>query len=167
MSELADQVIELDLIQKQRFADLREQLLSTGSSNERFALIERTLLDALDFDHSGHPAVHYLAGRLRAWDGAVRISALVEQVALSHRRLTQLFERDVGMTPKSLAQIYRFQAAIRRIARDDNPDWSCVAADCGFYDQSHFIHDFRRLSGLTPSEYLATRLPDINHAVVS
>jgi AraC-like DNA-binding protein len=71
------------------------------------------------------------------------------------------------MSPKSLAQIYRFQAAIRRIARDDDPDWSSVAADCGYYDQPHLIHDFRRLSGLTPSEYVASRLPDINHAVVS
>jgi AraC-like DNA-binding protein len=167
MSELADQVIELDLVQKQRFADLRERLLAAGSTDGRFALVESMLLGALDFDHSGHPAVHYLASRLRAWDGAVRISALVEQVALSHKRLTQLFERDVGMTPKSLAQIYRFQAAIRRIAPDDNPDWSSVAADCGYYDQSHMIHDFRRLSGLTPSEYVATRLADINHAVVS
>jgi len=167
MNELADQVIELDLIQKQRFADLHQKLLAAHSTQERFAVVERMLLDALDFNHSGHPAVHYLAGRLRAWDGAVRISELVEQVALSHKRLTKLFERDVGMTPKSLAQVYRFQSALRRIAHDGNPDWSCVAADCGYYDQSHLIHDFRRLSGMTPSEYVATRLADINHAVLS
>lgn len=167
MNELADQVIELDLIQKQRFADLHDQLLAANSAPERFSLIERMLLDALDFDHSGHPAVHYLAGHLRAWDGAVRISDLVEQVALSHRRLVRLFDRDVGITPKSLAQIYRFQSALRHIANDPHPDWTGVAADCGYYDQPHLIHDFRRLSGLTPSEYVATRLPDINHAVVA
>ena len=167
MSELTDQVIELDLIQKQRFANLHDQLLEVDSAAKRFALVERMLLDALNFDHSGHPAVHYLAGHLRAWDGAVRISVLVEQVSLSHRRLMRLFDRDVGMTPKSLAQIYRFQSALRHIANDPHPDWTAVAADCSYYDQPHLIHDFRRLSGLTPSEYVATRLPNFNHAVVA
>ena len=167
MHELSDQVIELDLIQKQRFADLHEQLLEADSAEARFALVEKMLLDALDYERSGHPAVHYLAGHLRAWDGAVRISDLVEQVALSHKRLMRLFERDVGMTPKSLAQIYRFQSALRHIATVSQPDWTRVAVDCGYYDQPHLIHDFRRLSGLTPNEYVAARLPDFNHAVVA
>jgi len=167
MNELSDQVIELDLIQKQRFADLHEQLLEADSAEARFVLVERMLLDALDYEHSGHPAVHYLAGHLRAWDGAVRIGDLVEQVALSHKRLMRLFERDVGMTPKALAQVYRFQSALRHIASVPQPDWTSVALDCGYYDQPHLIHEFRRLSGLTPNEYLAARLPNFNHAVVA
>jgi AraC-like DNA-binding protein len=166
MSELADEVVELDLINRQRFADLRERLLEASSTAERFRLVEAMLLVSLDFSRSAHPAVGYLASRLSAWDGAVRISDLVGQVALSHKRLMQLFQRDVGMTPKALAQIYRFQSVLRRIARDDAPDWSRIAADCGYYDQPHLVHEFRRLSGLTPGEYLANRLPNLNHTVV-
>jgi AraC-like DNA-binding protein len=166
MSELADEVIELDLIRRQRFANLREELLQAGSTAAKFRVVEAMLLRALDFSRSAHPAVAHLADRIRAWDGAVRISELVEQVALSHKRLMQLFQRDVGMTPKALAQIYRFQSVLRRIARQRSPDWSRVAAECGYYDQPHLVHEFRRLSGLTPNEYLASRLPNLNHTVI-
>ena len=166
MSELADEVIELDLIRGQPFADLREQLLQAQSTTERFRVVEKALLESLDFDHSAHPAVGHLAERIRSWDGAVRISDLVEQVAVSHKRLMLLFQRDVGMTPKALAQIYRLQSVLRRIGRERAPDWSRVAADCGYYDQPHLVHEFRRLSGLTPSEYLSSRLPNLNHTVV-
>ena len=166
MRELADEVVELDLIRRQRFADLREQLLAAGTTPERFRRLETLLLESLDFERSAHPAVLHLANRIRSWDGAVRISELVEQVALSHKRLMQLFQRDVGMTPKSLAQIYRFQSVLRRIAHASEPDWSGIAVDCGYYDQPHLAHEFRRLSGLTPSEYVASRLPNLNHAIV-
>ena len=166
MSELTDDVVELDLIHRRRFADLRERLLQAASTAALFREVESMLLEALDFEHSAHPAVGHLAERIRAWDGAVRISDLVEQVALSHKRLMQLFDRDVGMTPKSLAQIYRFQSVLRRIACDGAPDWSRIAAECGYYDQPHLVHEFRRLSGLTPNEYLASRLPNLNHTVV-
>jgi AraC-like DNA-binding protein len=55
---------------------------------------------------------------------------------------------------------------LRRIASDGAPDWSRIAAECGYYDQPHLVHEFRRLSGLTPNEYLASRLPNLNHTVV-
>ena len=166
MSELADEVIELELIRRLRFAELRERLLQAVSTAARFRVVEATLLESLDFARSAHPAVAHLADRIRAWDGAVRISELVEQVALSHKRLMQLFQRDVGMTPKALAQIYRFQSVLRRIAPERTPDWSSIAAECGYYDQPHLVHEFRRLSGLTPNEYLASRLPNLNHTVI-
>jgi AraC-like DNA-binding protein len=166
MSELADEVVELDLIHRQCFAELRERLWQATSTAEQFAVAESALLETLDFGRSAHPAVRHLAQRIRSWDGAVRISDLVAQVALSHKRLMELFQRDVGMTPKALAQIYRFQGVLRRIAHESAPDWSRVAADCGYYDQPHLVHEFRRLSGLTPSEYLASRLPDFNHTVI-
>lgn len=166
MSELADEVVELHLVCRQSFADLRERLLQARSTAEQFRVVESMLLGSLDFNRNAHPAVDHLANRIRSWDGAVRISDLVGQVALSHKRLMQLFQRDVGITPKALAQIYRFQAVLRRIARDSEPDWSRVAVDCGYYDQPHLVHEFRRLSGLTPSEYVASRLPDFNHTVI-
>ena len=162
----AASVTETDPLRRRRFAPHRQRLLQADSTAARFRVVEATLLESLDFARSAHPAVAHLADRIRAWDGAVRISELVEQVALSHKRLMQLIQRDVGMTPKALAQIYRFQSVLRRIAPERTPDWSSIAAECGYYDQPHLVHEFRRLSGLTPNEYLASRLPNLNHTVI-
>jgi AraC-like DNA-binding protein len=68
------------------------------------------------------------------------------------------------MTPKALAQIHKFQHVLGRL-RGSDADWGRIAAECGYYDQPHLYHDFKRLSGLAPRDYLATRLPDFNHTV--
>jgi len=72
---------------------------------------------------------------------------------LSARRFIELFRRYVGVTPKLYCRIRRFQRALGELHRIKQMDWSAVALECGYYDQSHFIRDFRQFSGLTPSAY--------------
>lgn len=163
LSELTDQVIELDLINRALVADLRGPLLEARNDLERIACVERLLLRRLDVARAGHRAVEFVCEQIRATQGAVRIGDLVARTGLSHRRLVAHFERDVGMAPKALAQIHKFQNVLRRSHGIAAPDWSRIASECGYYDQPHLNHDFKRLSGLTPGEYLATRLEDFNH----
>ncbi len=165
LSELTDRVVEFDLIDRALVDELRGRLLESRDDAHRIAQVERVLLARLDSHWFGHRAVQFVCDQIRAAQGCVRIGDLVERSGLSHRRLMGHFERDVGMTPKALAQIHKFQSVLRRVAGETRPDWSHIALECGYYDQPHLIHDFKRLSGLTPGEYLATRLEDINHAV--
>lgn len=104
LSELTDQVIELDLIDRAFLADLRAPLLEARNDLERIACVERFLLRRLDVARAGHGAVQFVCEQIRATDGAVRIADLVARTGISHRRLVGNFERDVGMTPKGLAR---------------------------------------------------------------
>lgn len=165
LCELTDRVVELDLIDRALVDELRGRMLEVRDDDQRIAIAERVLLARLDSHWFGHRAVQFVCEQIRAAQGCVRIGELVERTGLSHRRLMGHFERDVGMTPKALAQIHKFQSVLRRVEGVADPDWSRIAVDCGYYDQPHLNHDFKRLSGLTPREYLATRLEDINHAV--
>jgi AraC-like DNA-binding protein len=63
----------------------------------------------------------------------------------------------VGISPKRYCRIRRFQQALTRTGRGRPVDWSQVALDCGYYDQAHFIHEFRSFSGLTPTGYQASQ----------
>ncbi len=91
------------------------------------------------------------------------VSRVVEQTGFSQRRFIQLFSEEVGLTPKLFSRVSRFQKVIRTAHRVDEINWAQVALDCGYYDQPHFVHDFRSFAGITPSEYLLRKTPHVNH----
>lgn len=87
------------------------------------------------------------------------IGGVTGQIALSQKRFIQVFHEEVGMTPKLFCRVRRF----RRIHRAGRVDWAQTALDCGYYDQAHFINDFRAFSGLSPTAYLDQRSDQPNH----
>ena len=90
---------------------------------------------------------------------------MVDSIGLSPRRFIELFEREVGLTPKLYCRVRRFRRAAHRIwalssgaeSTGAGDDFSAIAFDCGFADQSHLIREFREFSGLTPAEYARRR----------
>ena len=86
-----------------------------------------------------------------------------EQIGLSPKRFIQVFRDETGFTPKVFCRIRRFQRALDRMEGRKSVEWANVALDCGYFDQAHFIHDFRAFSGINPSSYLAHRTPHRNH----
>jgi AraC-like DNA-binding protein len=76
---------------------------------------------------------------------------------MSHRKLIEVVERTSGLKPKSLQRVLRLRAVLAQIHSGPRPSWSHIASRCGYYDQAHLINDFRRMTGMAPSEYEATR----------
>ena len=68
-----------------------------------------------------------------------------------------------SVTPKLFCRVRRFQQVLRLIGSGRPVAWAAVAADCGYFDQAHFIHDFRAFSGINPSTYIAQRTEHLNH----
>jgi AraC-like DNA-binding protein len=85
--------------------------------------------------------------------GQCRIEELAESCHTSVRQLQRGFQRDVGATPKFFARTVRFEQAQRRLMLEPESELTGVAYDCGYFDQAHFIKEFRAFTGKTPSEY--------------
>jgi AraC-like DNA-binding protein len=82
--------------------------------------------------------------------GRARLEGLAGAAALSHRQLERRFRAAVGLSPKKLSRIVRFQRLVR-IARRPGPfAWAEAAARCGYFDQAHLIRDVREFSGAAP-----------------
>ncbi len=94
------------------------------------------------------------------------IGAVADRIGLSHRRFIERFKHCVGMSPKHYCRLLRFQRAVSSAARGSAVDWTRIAVDCGYFDQAHFIHDFRAFSGITPSGYRADRTQFQNHVKI-
>mgnify|MGYP004706876243 CR=1 FL=1 len=68
--------------------------------------------------------------------------------------MQRLFKRYVGASARWVIKRYRVYEALERLSSDMNPDWAGLAQDLGYFDQAHFINDFRKLVGCTPAAYL-------------
>jgi len=155
--------VDLEALWGLRTRELRERLLAAATPEAKFAVLGQALLARLGRGPEAHPAVLHA---LRCIDGAPQlqtIARLTERLGLSPKRFIQLFGQQVGLTPKVYCRVKRFQRAIQSVQRQQRVDWAGVAAACGYYDQAHFIRDFRAFSGLNPGAYLSQRGEYLNH----
>lgn len=82
-----------------------------------------------------------------------KVDDVVCRFSLGKRTLQRLFSQYVGVSPKWVIKRYRLQEAADKLAGDTKADWSRMALDLGYFDQAHFIKDFKRIVGRTPGEY--------------
>jgi AraC-like DNA-binding protein len=164
--ELQDDDVPLDVLWRAEASLLRERLLEAQTPQAKFAAFERVLLAKIVKPLERHPAVRFAVGNfLRRPHGA--ISSVTQQIGLSERRFIQVFADQVGLTPKLFCRVQRFQQVLRQLTRTDDIDWAQIALSCGYFDQAHFIHDFRAFSGINPSTYLANKTQFQNHVVIA
>ena len=158
MHELAGRVVTLEALFGRAGLLLHEALATAGGWAARFELLDAFFLERLDDALSPVPSVTRALGRLRASGGRVRVDALAAEVGCSPRHLAAGFREQVGVSPKLLGRILRFQRAVA--LSGTGPGWAEIALRCGYYDQAHLIRDFNQFAGSSPGEFARRRLPD-------
>ena len=163
----ADRICQADipldtLWNRSTAVELRERLLDAPSPQAKLDALEQ-LLQRMWSPLSVHSAVTFALKSFRHQPDQLSIATVNSQIGLSPKRFIEQFKTAVGITPKRYCRLLRFQRALSDAARRRGADWTQVAVDCGYYDQAHFIHDFRSFSGITPTEYQASRTSFQNH----
>ena len=133
-------------------------LARTTATERRVAVLDDVLMRLVARRPPPDRRVAAAVRSIRATHGAVDVDTLAREHALSPRSLQRLFGAQVGISPKLLARIVRFQR-IFAAWRDDPRSLARVAAECGYYDQSHLVRDFRDFAGAPPAGFLAA-LPE-------
>ena len=151
MRELANATIELDALEERSWSALITQLADSPGWEERFALLDETLLGWADEGPAPDPAVAWALRRLQHTGGLAPVGALAAEIGWSRRHFGARFREQVGMGPKATASVLRFRHAVRLLGTEATI--SDVAAASGYADHSHLTREFRRLAGCTPSEY--------------
>lgn len=148
LDTLANRTVPLDAVLGERsFVD---RLYDAGDWTSRFELLDELFSKRFDAAPPPSPDVAWAWRRLRATHGNVRIAALAQELGWSRRRLVARFHEQVGLAPKAVARLLRFERARSLAERTERPDWTRIALDSGYYDQAHLINDFRRVTGRTP-----------------
>jgi AraC-like DNA-binding protein len=131
--------------------DLQDCLHRENDPDRRLAILERALAARVRTDV--HPTIRWAVARLDQTHEPIEIGRMAEDAGWSHRHFIQTFGAQVGITPRTFGRIRRFQATVRRMHAGRSVEWADLALTCGYYDQAHFIRDFKRFSGLTPGAY--------------
>lgn len=166
MDEISDCVVDADLLWGNWFASLRERILEEKDITGRFTLIEDFLLKQFQSKLIQNQCVEYAIGQIIQHPDQVSFTKLSQDIGYSQKHFIKMFKNQVGITPKAYLKILRFQKAISEIEQQRQVDWAAISQDCGFYDQAHFINDFRLFSGFTPEEYLRRKNESLNYVPV-
>lgn len=151
--ELADMHVDLETLWSSSAIRLRERLCEASTASERFCLLQEALTSNLFRPMEHHYAV---STALEAFGRNPNrpVSEITKDVGLSQRRFIQIFRSEVGMTPKLFSRVQRFQRARTLIEQKKTSDWTDIAIESGYFDQSHMIREFHEFSGISPAAYL-------------
>ena len=150
MSELRDRIVGLDDALDFYGIALREQLGEASDWDKRFDIAEGFIAGRLADAHALSPEIAWAYRTVIASGGRTRIAALASEIGWSRKHLAAKFTDAIGIGPKTLSRIVRFNRALSLSKRQDD-NWAGIAADCGYADQAHLVREFRQLAGETPS----------------
>jgi AraC-like DNA-binding protein len=136
-----------DIFPKYTIERIEDDLARIGTAEERVAYIEHHLL-SIFCPQNDDLVVRRACEQLAASKGNCRIADLASSLGLTKRTLERRFVNQIGATPKKVSRVIRLRNAI--IERTRLPSWAEVAHTTGYYDQSHMIHDFLEIYGMTP-----------------
>ncbi len=165
--DLTDSVVDGELVLTHGIIDLREIILETALIPGKFRAAETFLSKKFAKKLIVNPFIEFAVNKIIQSPNAISISHIAGKVGYSQKHLIKLFKDNVGLTPKGFLKIIRFQKAIQEIEVTKKPDWTGVAFESGYFDQAHFINDFKQFSGFTPSQYLQKQSEYLNYVPVA
>ena len=159
MDKLIDRVAPLDALLGRAASELGEALGDARDAESRADILDGALASGLSRAATLDPRQSHALGLLRTSPDR-DIALIADDVGWSRKHLAARVRDAVGIGPRSFRRLLRFQTLTGLVGANGRPpDWTALALEAGYYDQSHMIREFREFSGLSPSAYLARTLP--------
>jgi AraC-like DNA-binding protein len=159
--EFNDQVADLRDLLGRPVKELHARLLETPVLSKRVGLLEGFLVRQLSVRDRKSDRIAMVGEIMKDMQENAytdRILSTASQYNITPRYLQKLFLQYTGFTPKLYTKISRFQQSLKLIAKHEG-SFTSIAYDCGYFDQAHFIRDFKSFTGMTPSAYSAGSFP--------
>lgn len=149
ITELLNENLSLQDLANNDAIELNDKLFNSSNNEQRIIHLENFLIQRLiqneDFDRVDH-AVKMIKNS----KGQIKTHEIAQEVCLGIKQFERIFSKHVGLNPKKFTSIIRFQNVIQMKRKYKTSNMYQLAFDNGYYDQSHFIHDFKSLTDLTP-----------------
>ena len=155
LHEITDELVELGSLSSKFESELLRAASRSALLGEKITAVAEFLTrQVTSYDHDAR--VLMLAARIVDSGGAVSVDQLASAAGISSRQLERRFLREIGLGPKLLGRIIRFQQVFRAVEQAE-PTWATLALECGYYDQAHLIRDFNQFAQQTPAVLFSTQ----------
>lgn len=153
LKEMENTAISLEKIFGNEGIKIEQKMLNTNSSTEKIKLIETFLLNRLTDNETVDRIVKSTVETILTANGQLSINELSKQTSINRRQLERKFSASIGLSPKQLSKTIRLQATLKILLDKNFTSLTALAYENEYYDQAHFIKDFKEFTGVTPKEF--------------
>lgn len=162
LSEIENRSIDMVDVVGQEIRQIEELLYLAGSFKERVSIIEKFLLNSYSpVSLSDSMLVQKGIEIIKISKGELSAADVSKMLSTTSKTLERKFSHYLGKTTKQMIKLLRFQGVLQDISTNKNCSLTEYAHNNGYFDQSHFIRDFKHFSGFTPGEFVS-RYPDFD-----
>lgn len=155
IKDLSDRETPLALLFGDKVAkELEQKIVQASDTKERIAIIEAFLLDALKSKATVDKIVKATIDALVSTGGNTSVNNILKGDLSKRRQLERKFAKQIGLSPKQLGKVIRLQAALKMLLSKKSEKLSNIAYESEYYDQAHFIRDFKEFTGTNPTAFL-------------
>jgi AraC-like DNA-binding protein len=166
LHSLANRVVEGEAVLGKDILNLRDALLGLKTPNQKFLYAEKNLLKIYRARLYENPFTEYSVSKILESPGMLTINEISRKIGFSQKHFIKIFKEHVGLAPKEFLKVIRFQKAITELEQLKKCSWANIAYECGYYDQSHFIADFKTFSGFTPKQFTKKQISFRNYVAI-
>jgi AraC-like DNA-binding protein len=157
---LNNNVVPLEAFLGGRTRELKDRLLSAPGDEDKIGVVDDFFLSLIrPLPVAYRSCVEYAQNQLMQNNGMLNIDGLSSRLNISRRSLERYFSDNVGMPPKYYARVLRFNYAFGLKRANPALDWFDIIYDCGYFDQTHFIKDFKHFTGKAPTAFYSKPHP--------
>ncbi len=157
VNQLCNLNVSLHDIDKKLYQDIECRLSEAVSFENKVKIIELYFSALLEKNYHDYEfkRVQHVMNCIRKSHGNTKIDLLASEACLSRKQFERIFSESIGESPKQYLNTVRFQYAIHKKSQNKNLTITELAYECGYFDQAHFINEFKTMSGLTPKQFFA------------
>lgn len=155
ISNLANKETPIKQLFRRETADeLEQKIVKAKNTEQRISIIEKFLLDRLNDEKTINRIVKNTIDSLMSTNGSASINSILKDDLSKRRQLERNFKKQIGVSPKQLGKVIRLQTALKMLLDQKSENLTDIAYESEYFDQAHFIKDFREFTGINPREFI-------------
>lgn len=133
---------------------LSQEIIQAKTTNERISIVENFLIDRLNAKTTINNIIKSTIDAMFLSKGSRPLTAILKDDITKRRQLERNFSKQIGLSPKQLSKVIRLQATLQMMLNQTKGTLTEIAYKNEYYDQAHFIKDFKEFTGITPKDFL-------------
>jgi len=155
VSNFLDGTISSQKVWPDHYDNLIKEVRNAQTHEARSVMVQQFLLARLEENHKNDNQLDKAVKLIRESKGQLSIEEIGHRTSHSKKQLERKFVPTIGTAPKTFARISRFLNICHHLEEHKTKTLTELTYECGYYDQAHFIKEFREFSGFTPKEFFA------------